>query len=250
MRYHTAVAADPHAGNNRRSELVTNQAEGDMKGKLSRRGFLSGAVAAAAATTLPAEANAQGPARTARYGDYLVYDKPGEDALPATDKDIEGPFYRDGAPLRTTLFEKGEKGDVLVVSGKVVARNGRPLAGVLLDVWQCNADGKYDNDDPNHPPNKDQFVLRGRLKTNENGEYEFTTIRPVPYPIGENQYRPAHIHLKASLEGYEALTTQIYFKGDKYNKTDPWYSAKREVDPKLDKDKIQRATFKVVLARA
>ena len=221
-----------------------------MKRRVTRRGFLTGTVAAAAATAIPLQARADEPAATANYSDYLIYAEPAEQGLDATEKDIEGPFYREGAPLRSTLFEKGEKGDVLVVSGKVVARNGRPLAGVMLDVWQCNASGKYDNDDPNNPPRKDQYILRGRIKTNDKGEYEFTTIRPVPYSIGRNRYRPAHIHLKASLEGYVALTSQIYFTGDKYNQTDPWYSAKREIDPKVDEKKIQRATFKVVLARA
>jgi len=221
-----------------------------MKQRVSRRGFLTGTMAAAAAAALPRSATAREPAPTARYGDYLTYEQPDADEVPATEKDIEGPFYREGAPMRTTLHDKGEKGAVLVVSGKVVARNGRPLSGVVLDVWQCNANGKYDNDDPANPPKKDQFTLRGRLKTNEKGEYEFTTIRPVPYAIGENQFRPAHIHVKASLAGYEPLTTQIYFKGDKHNKTDPWYSAKREIDPTTDEKKIQRATFKIVLARA
>jgi len=222
-----------------------------MKAKLTRRGFLTGAAATVAATSIvPTRTPAQEPAKTADYRAYLVYADPEEQVEDATGKDIEGPFYRAGAPLRTTLFDKGEKGETLVVSGKVVARNGRPLAGVELDVWQCNADGKYDNDDPNNPPKKDQYTLRGRLKTNDKGEYEFTTIKPVPYSIGQNQYRPAHIHLKASLPGYTLLTTQIYFHGDKYNKTDPWYKPAREIDPKPDAKKVLRATFKVVLARA
>jgi protocatechuate 3,4-dioxygenase beta subunit len=218
-----------------------------MKPNVSRRKFLA---AAAAAPLLAKGARAEEPAPTADYSSYLINYDPADQVVDATEKDIEGPFYRDGAPMRSTLFDKGEKGDVLVVSGTVVARNGRPLAGAMLDLWQCNADGKYDNDDPKNPPKKDQFVLRGRVKTNDKGEYAFTTIRPVPYSIGENQYRPAHIHVKAGKDGYTLLTTQIYFKGDKYNKTDQWYSAKREIDPKPDAKKIQRATFKIVLAKA
>jgi catechol 1,2-dioxygenase len=221
-----------------------------MKAKFSRRKFLGASLAVAGATALPLRAKAEEPAATAKYSDYLVYLRPGEDDLDATDKDIEGPYYREGAPFRSTLFEKGDKGERLVVAGTVVARNGRPLANSIVDVWQCNADGRYDNDDPKHPPKKDQFVLRGKVKTNDKGEYEFTTIRPVPYGIGEGQYRPAHIHMKASLDGYTPLTTQLYFKGDKYNKTDPWYKASREIDPKPDAKKVLHATFKVVLARA
>src|SRR5262245_11125823 len=221
-----------------------------MKAKFSRRKFLDASLAVTGAAVLPVKAKAQEPAATANYSDYLVYLRPGEDELDATEKDIEGPYYREGAPFRSTLFEKGAKGERLVVSGTVVARNGRPLANAIVDVWQCNADGRYDNDDPKNPPKKDQFVLRGKVKTNDKGEYEFTTIKPVPYGIGQDQYRPAHIHMKASLEGYTLLTTQLYFKGDKYNKTDPWYKASREIDPKVDEKKVLRATFKVVLARA
>ncbi|HLW67165.1 MAG TPA: hypothetical protein VKS79_17765 [Gemmataceae bacterium] len=224
------------------------------KSTVSRRKFLASTIAgAAAAAALPATAKAQEPpAKTGKYQDYLIYTDPKETLEDATEEDIEGPFYRAGAPFRAILFEKGAKGEVLVVSGKVVARNGRSLAGVMLDIWQCNADGRYDNDDPQHPPRKDQFIMRGRIKTNEKGEYEFTTIKPVAYRIGagDKDFRPAHIHLKAGAEGYQALTTQIYFKGDKFNATDPWYKKSREIDPKADEKKVLRATFKVVLARA
>ena len=221
-----------------------------MKSTLSRRKFLAASLATAGVAAIPNSAKAEEPAETAAYCEYLIYTKPGEEELDATEKDIEGPFYREGAPFRGTLFDKGAKGDRLVVAGTVVARNGRPLANAILDVWQCNADGRYDNDDPKNPPKKDQFVFRGRIKTNDKGEYEFTTIKPVPYSIGESRYRPAHIHVKASLDGYTPLTTQIYFKGDTYNKTDPWYKASREIDPKPDNKKVLRANFKVVLARA
>ncbi len=218
---------------------------------VSRRKFLTTTVAAtAAAAVAPKMAKAKATAPVASYAGYLVYQKPGEETLEATEKDIEGPFFREGAPFRDDLREKGTKGEVLVVSGTVVARNGRPLAGAVLDVWQCNSDGGYDNDDPNNPPKADEFTLRGKLKTSEKGEYRFTTIRPVPYSIGQGQFRPAHIHLKAKLDGYMPLTTQIYFKGDKHNKTDPWYSKNREVDPKPDAKKVLQATFKLVLARA
>ena len=74
------------------------------------------------------------------------------------------------------------------------------MPNTVIDIWQANATGRYDNDDPNNPPPADRFILRAKLKTNEKGEYSFTTIKPVPYQIGENQYRPAHIHLKAALE--------------------------------------------------
>src|SRR5947207_14093214 len=108
---------------------------------VSRRKFLTTTVAAtAAAAVAPSAAKAKGTAPVASYAGYLVYEKPGEEALEPTEKDIEGPFFRDGAPFRDSLLEKGTKGEVLVVSGTIVARHGRPPAGATTDVWQCNAD--------------------------------------------------------------------------------------------------------------
>ncbi len=173
-----------------------------------------------------------------------------EDAsLEATEDNIEGPYYREGAPWRETLYEKGEKGDILVISGKVVARNGRSLATAEIEVWQANADGRYDNDDPDHPPAEDEFRLRGRRKTDGEGRYSFETIRPGRYKISATRERPAHIHLKVHHAGHRSLTTQLYFKDDKLNKNDPWFKASLAVDLKKE-EKRSTATFNVVLARA
>jgi catechol 1,2-dioxygenase len=220
------------------------------KTNVSRRGFLRSAVAGAlAAPAVPAAVAAPRAKAPPKYSDYLVLLDKGRETEPATEDNIEGPFFRADAPFRTTLYEKGEKGDVLVISGTVVSRNGRPLEGALLEIWQASADGRYDNDDPNHPPAKNEFRLRGRLKTNKDGSYQFETVRPSPYRIGARQYRPAHIHVKVHHEGHRSLTTQLYFKGDKYNKTDPWYKPSLAIDPKAEGKKFA-ATFKFVLAKA
>jgi catechol 1,2-dioxygenase len=225
--------------------------------RLSRRGFLKSAVAGTVAVSAVEAASATEVAPVPRakdrpapkYSDYVAHLDKGNEIEPATEDNIEGPFYRAGAPFRTKLYDDGEKGEVLVISGTVVARNGRPLAGALLEIWQASAEGRYDNDDPGHPPAKNEFRLRGRLKTNKEGRYEFETIRPAPYQIGPDRYRPAHIHVKVHQEGYKSLTTQFYFKGDKYNRTDPWYKPSLVLDLKPD-GKRSRGTFKVVLARA
>src|SRR5262249_44188309 len=150
------------------------------KSHVSRRRFLTTTLAgAAAAGALPARLKAEPPAKTGRYQDYLVYNDPKEALEDATEEDIEGPFYRPGAPFRSTLFDKGAKGEILVVAGKVVARNGRPLGGAVLDVWQCDADGRYDNESPVPPPRKAQFIMRGKGKTNGKGEYELIPIKPL-----------------------------------------------------------------------
>src|SRR5262245_44718247 len=135
------------------------------KDRLSRRRFLGTALTGAAAAGLGATAPAAPAAPPAaeqwkpppRYSDYLVQADKGNEVEPATEDNIEGPFYRPGAPFRTKLYDEGEKGDVLVISGTVVARNGRPLADALVEVWQASAAGRYDNDDPDNPPPKDFF---------------------------------------------------------------------------------------------
>lgn len=221
------------------------------KRSLSRRGFLHSALAGPAVlATAGAVSGQEKEAKPApRYADYVAQLDKGNEIEPATEDNIEGPFFRAEAPFRTKLYDEGEKGDILVISGRVVARNGKPLQDALIEVWQASADGRYDNDDPAKPPRKDEFHLRGRLKTGKDGQYEFETIRPAAYQIGPKQYRPAHIHIKVHHEGHESLTTQLYFKGDKYNKTDPWYKPSLALDPKPDGKRF-KASFKFVLAKA
>jgi catechol 1,2-dioxygenase len=84
----------------------------------------------------------------------------------------------------------------------------RPLPGALLDVWQADADGVYHYE-------KENFRLRGQILTDREGSFEFTTIVPGRYKLGGG-YRPAHIHFTVSHPAHEALTTQLYFKGDPY----------------------------------
>src|SRR5262249_25711653 len=160
------------------------------KKNVSRLGFLRTAVAGAVAASGVEAARSQAqaappdkPAKPPRYSDYVAFADKGNEVEAATEDNIEGPFYRPNAPMRTKLYDKGEKGVVRVVSGKVVSRNGRPLWGALIEVWQASADGRYDNDDPANPPKKDEFHLRGRLKTDEEGKYQFETVRPAPYQI-------------------------------------------------------------------
>ena len=94
-----------------------------------------------------------------------------------TASSVEGPFYRPGAPMHTQIRRDDEPGDVCFVSGRVIdATTGAPLAGALLDVWQAGAGGKYEQEDPEQP----DYNLRGRLSTDDQGNYEFwTVVSPV-----------------------------------------------------------------------
>lgn len=126
-----------------------------------------------------------------------------------TEPDVKGPFYLPGAPQRTVLAAPEEPGERILIRGRTLAADCQaPLAGALLDVWQADAKGHY------HDENKN-YRLRGRMKTNDQGVYEFSSIRPGRYQL-EGGFRPAHIHFTVSHPDCEPLTTQLYFKGDPY----------------------------------
>jgi protocatechuate 3,4-dioxygenase beta subunit len=109
-------------------------------------------------------------------------------------------------------------GERIIVSGRVLEEDGRPVPNTLLEIWQCNAAGRYphvrDTHDAPHDPN---FLGAGRLLTDSEGRYSFTSIKPGAYPWRNhyNAWRPAHIHF--SLFGpalLSRLVTQMYFPGD------------------------------------
>ena len=155
--------------------------------------------------------------------------------LAPTESNIEGPFYRKNAPFREKLAE-GVKGKPLTIAGKVLAPDGAPLGNAVVDVWQADTKGAYDN-------KSDKFTLRGRIKTDKNGLYRYETIMPGQYDLGESK-RPAHIHYKISAEGHKALTTQLYFSGDPFLKKDPFVHESLIIDLKESK-----GDFDIVLAK-
>ena len=161
---------------------------------------------------------------------------------------IEGPYYTEGAPELTPPYElprrDDEPGDVLVFRGTVRDEDGNPLAGAVLDLWQCDAEGKYSNVHPGVPENN----LRGRFRTDDEGRYEVRTIVPVRYEVptegptgrllavqGKHTMRPAHLHVIVTHEGHEKLTTQIYFEGGEYVDDDCVEAVKPQLIAKLER---------------
>jgi protocatechuate 3,4-dioxygenase beta subunit len=132
-----------------------------------------------------------------------------------TTTDILGPFYRPWAPLRTDINPSGYSGRLLHFSGTVFRDDGTPYRNCSIEIWQCDADRKYDN-------TSDEFRYRGRQITGPDGKYHFITAIPVPYPAGASAdvWRPAHIHMVVSAEGQQDLITQVYFTSDPYLKSD------------------------------
>ena len=139
----------------------------------------------------------------------------------ATETNIEGPYYRSGAPFRSRLIDASTAGVSLRLTGRVLSLDCRsPLAGAVLDVWQADAAGHYDNDGSNDAP-ASVFRLRGRVTCDARGGFELRTIVPGRYLNGPS-YRPAHIHVKLAAAGHLPLTTQLYFPGDPSNDRDPF----------------------------
>lgn len=135
-----------------------------------------------------------------------------------TGEDILGPFYRADAPFRDALNVLEEQGTPIVIKGKVFGgpECGTPLEQAIVDIWQADDDGEYDNE-------SSDYKYRGRIETDANGEYEFMSILPGRYLNG-TQYRPRHIHFMVKADNHLDLVTQLYFEGDEYIESDPWAS--------------------------
>ncbi len=187
-----------------------------------------------------------------KYGIFLAAEpKPSEIQLAATEDNILGPYHRPGAPFRAKITPPLEAGTVMLISGRIWGLDTRkPLFSVVVDIWQANDKGRYDNDDPKNPPKDGVFVNRARLITDENGYYEYETVHPGAYQIGPKEWRPSHIHYLVRARGYKELITQLYFKGDPHNKTDRFIKPSLIIDPRKEKNAggtYEAGTFDIVL---
>jgi catechol 1,2-dioxygenase len=145
---------------------------------------------------------------------------------------ILGPFYLPGAPVLQAPCElpqrPDEKGDRLLITGRVLSADGTPLPGAVLDVWHADADGRYSGFS-DLPPG----ILRGKVITGREGRFELRTIAPGPYTVphdgpfgrmlaacGWHPWRPAHVHLIVSAGEHEQLVTQLFLSTSDYLDSD------------------------------
>ncbi|MEJ0068272.1 MAG: dioxygenase [Pseudomonadota bacterium] len=181
----------------------------------------------------------------------------------ATVPSLLGPFFRDNAPelpLGANIAPH-DKGEVVVMTGRVQDSHGKPVANALLDVWQAGSDGLYDiqTDKP------EVMDLRARFRTDKDGRYNFRTALPIGYgvpmdgPVGgmltkgsRHGRRPAHIHFLLAAPGYQELATALYIAGDPHIESDAVFgvSGALIVAPQPAKDgPAQRAiTYDFVMA--
>src|SRR2546429_6474452 len=148
--------------------------------------------------------------------------------------ELTGPVYghetvRENDHDLTTQHKGEPLGERIVVHGRVLDEDGRPVANTLVEIWQANACGRYIHKRDQHPaPLDPNFTGAGRTATDAQGRYKFTTVKPGAYPWGNhpNAWRPAHIHF--SLFGHSFLSrlvTQMYFPGDPLMAFDPIFNS-------------------------
>jgi protocatechuate 3,4-dioxygenase beta subunit len=154
--------------------------------------------------------------------------------LPETLTERTGPvfgqeFLRDRDNDLTAQHAGDPIGERIVVHGRVLDEDGRPLRGALVEVWQANASGRYQHKvDTHDAPLDPNFTGAGRTLTDEHGHYWFKTVKPGAYPWGNhyNAWRPAHIHFSLFGAGIlSRLVTQMYFPGDPLQPLDPIFNS-------------------------
>jgi protocatechuate 3,4-dioxygenase beta subunit len=124
----------------------------------------------------------------------------------ATPPQTAGPFFKPRSPRRVSLLEPGMAGTRIVVSGSVLSTTCRPVPGALLDFWQADDRGEYDNAG---------YRLRGHQFADERGRYRLESVVPGVYPG-----RTRHFHVRVQAPNQPALTTQLYFPDEPANRSD------------------------------
>jgi protocatechuate 3,4-dioxygenase beta subunit len=157
--------------------------------------------------------------------------------LPHTLSEITGPVFGHDeiAELDHDLTRQGDGeplGERIIVHGRVVDGDGRPVPGTLLEIWQANAAGRYQHTVDRHPaPLDPNFYGAGRCLTDDEGRYRFITVKPGAYPWKNhpNAWRAMHIHLSLFGPAFATrLVTQMYFPGDPLFFQDPIFHSVRD----------------------
>ena len=132
-----------------------------------------------------------------------------------TPEQTEGPYWTPQSPERSDFSSDQAPGPPMVLSGTVVTTTCAPVSGALVDLWQADGNGVYDNEG---------YRLRGHVFTDSAGGFRFATVKPGLYPG-----RTRHFHVKVQAPGGPVLTTQLYFPGEPFNDTDPIYQPELEM---------------------
>ena len=180
-----------------------------------------------------------------------------------TPRETSGPFYpvteqqdKDNDLTRISGKNKSAQGEIIWLETEVIDLDGRPLKNATVELWQANSVGRYRHPfDSNQAPIDPNFQGWAIVKTNDKGIVKFKTIFPGEYPASSNWTRPPHIHFKLNKEGYQELTTQMYFPGEPLNDKDRLLNRKSDQEKKLmiakktlDNPKTYRHQFVMALS--
>ena len=155
-------------------------------------------------------------------------------AIPPSISEVTGPTFGQALVRAndTDLTRQGAgqpQGERIVVAGRVLDQDGRPVPDALIEIWQANAAGRYRHDRDQHDaPLDPNFSGAGRVATDAEGRYRFVTVKPgaYPWPNHHNAWRPQHIHLSLFGPAFATrLVTQMYFPGDPLLPLDPIFNA-------------------------
>jgi protocatechuate 3,4-dioxygenase, beta subunit len=180
----------------------------------------------------PVAAGSQPANDTPSYGStHLRHPKQSLLRIPSTVTESTGPHF-DAAhfqalPDLSVVNGKQALGERIIVRGRVVDEDDRPIPHTMIEIWQANASGRYDHPGDQHDaPLDSNFHGSGRIFSDSDGWYQFVTIKPGAYPWRnhENAWRPNHIHYSLFGTGFgQRIITQMYFPGDPLLELDPIY---------------------------
>ena len=186
-----------------------------------------------AAADLPAQPTTGSTSTVAGANQQLAPTPACGDADDVTPAQTEGPYFTPNSPERASLVEAGLAGTRFILEGAVVSRSCQPVARALVDFWQCDNAGVYDNTG---------YRLRGHQFTDASGRYRLETILPGLYTG-----RTRHIHVKVQAPNRPVLTSQLYFPGEAANQRDSIYNPDLVVQDYRDASGGKTARFDFVL---
>ncbi|PYG33044.1 dioxygenase [Pelagimonas varians] len=158
----------------------------------------------------------------------------------ATSSSVLGPFHVSNPPPLAIGgdMKRDFEGPVLLVEGQVRDVDGTPIANAQIDIWQTAPNGMYSSQDPG----QDIHSFHGLMTADGNGDFSFTTVRPVSYtvpsdgPVGElldaagrHPWRPSHLHYIVTAPGYNSLVTEVFPDDDPYLDEDTVFGVRKDL---------------------